>query len=335
MRYLPPTLAAFILVLFASNSQAEIRWESNLRAAHDRAQQEGKLLLLHFYSDNCVWCDRLEAGAFQQPEVGQAIHSDYVPVKIHAGQNPALAQTFRVNRFPTDVIVRPDGTALAHGTSRQAPQQYIAMLRQHVPAAAPTDAAPAGLAATGVAAIPASHRNPVGLSDPASLGEPAATAPAMGAPLAGDPATDATATNIPAAAPKVTPPKLALDGYCAVSIIEKSQWVEGDPEFGVIHLGNLYLFVDQATMEKFLAAPEPYTPVLNGIDVVRFFEEKKIVPGKRDFGVKDPDHNRMFFFFDEAAMLHFEEQHTRYTEAAINVTRQAIADANPRGTNLR
>jgi protein disulfide-isomerase len=121
-----------------------------------------------------------------------------------------------------------------------------------------------------------------------------------------------------------------LDGYCPVSLLDSDKWAEGKPEFGVIHLGQLYLFADGESMKKFLDDPEPYTPVLNGIDVVRFFEEKRIVPGKRDFGARDPEHNRMFFFADEAAMLHFESHHTRYTEAAIAVTRQAVADANPR-----
>jgi protein disulfide-isomerase len=115
-----------------------------------------------------------------------------------------------------------------------------------------------------------------------------------------------------------------------VSLLDSDKWAEGKPEFGVIHLGQLYLFADGESMKKFLDDPEPYTPVLNGIDVVRFFEEKRIVPGKRDFGARDPEHNRMFFFADEAAMLHFESHHTRYTEAAIAVTRQAVADANPR-----
>jgi hypothetical protein len=72
-------------------------------------------------------------------------------------------------------------------------------------------------------------------------------------------------------------------------------------------------------MERFLENPEPYTPVLNGIDVVRFFEERKIVPGNREWGLKDPDHNRMFFFADEAALNHFYNQHTRYTDAALAV----------------
>jgi len=334
---------------------SEIRWETDLRAAHTQAQQQGKLLLLHFYSDNCVWCDRLEAGAFKVPQVADAIHSGYVPVKIHAGQNPSLAKTFRVNSFPTDVIVTTEGTALAHGTSPQAPDRYIGMLAQHrapamqqpapaapaqptgpaqpaevmvaqstpPPTATPNPyAMPAGSAATvpqlvpapqpsttaqiGTPAIPAGHRNPVA------------------GPIETIPADDVSPSAVAAA------PKLAMDGYCPVSLLEQDQWAEGNPQFGVIHLGQLYLFADQDAVTKFLADPEPYTPVLNGIDVVRFFEEKRIVQGKRDFGVRDPEHNRMFFFADEAARTHFENDYKRYTAAAISVTRQAVAEANPR-----
>jgi len=124
-------------------------------------------------------------------------------------------------------------------------------------------------------------------------------------------------------------PELAIQGYCAVSVIENEQWVEGKPEFGVIHLGKLYLFADQTAMETFLDNPIAYTPMLNQIDVVRFFEEKKIVPGKREWGVIDPVHNRMYFFADEATMIHFENSFERYLEAAMQVMDAAIRESNP------
>ena len=124
-------------------------------------------------------------------------------------------------------------------------------------------------------------------------------------------------------------PELAIQGYCAVSVVNRGQWVEGKPELGVIHLGRLYLFADKQAMDLFLDDPVPFTPMLNEIDVVRFFEERKIVPGKREWGLKDPTYNRMFFFADEAAMNHFWNEYERYTGAAIQVMEQAIRDANP------
>ena len=52
-------------------------------------------------------------------------------------------------------------------------------------------------------------------------------------------------------------------------------------------------FQNEEAMSTFLADPVPFTPVLNEIDVVRFFEERTIVPGKREWGVKDPTFQRM------------------------------------------
>ena len=376
---------AFVLASFwslSSDSLAQtapagqtIQWESDLRAAHGRAQQENKHLLLHFYSDNCVWCDRLEAGAFKSPQVIDAINQNYVALKIHAGQNPSLAKTFRVSSFPTDVIVTTTGTALAHGTSPQSADRYVALLAQHLPQQATpqqatpqqaTPQTPSGpaesqtmLAKNVSQADAAVSQNPYGnptMTTPAATDvasaapspaapSPAAAIPAVSTPSAG-PQVAAATPGTPAmtvghrnavasveadtAEPVNQPRTLAMDGYCAVTLLERNEWVEGNPQFGVIHLGHLYLFVDGDAMQRFLADPEPFTPVLNGIDVVRFFEEKRIVQGKRDFGVRDPENNRMFFFADEAALIHFEDQHARYTEAAISVTRRAAAEANPR-----
>lgn len=327
-----------------------IQWESDLKNAHARAQQENKHLLLHFYSDNCVWCDRLEAGAFKSPQVIDAINQTYVALKIHAGQNPSLAKTFRVSSFPTDVIVTTQGTALAHGTSPQAPDRYIAMLAQHVPPQTqPVQSEPQTMLAQNVSPTnPPVSQNPYGgataamtattqmVSDApaptsattASKGIPAVAVGHRSEVKTSEP-TSEESTGESAESPD-QPRTLAMDGYCAVTLLEKNEWTEGNPKFGVIHQGHLYLFVDGDAMQRFLRDPEPFTPVLNGIDVVRFFEEKRIVQGKREFGVRDPDHNRMFFFADEAALIHFENQHARYTEVAISVTRQAATEANPR-----
>jgi YHS domain-containing protein len=155
---------------------------------------------------------------------------------------------------------------------------------------------------------------------------PNSAQPAAGASVAPIPATQVAANQPPAAFEK---PGLAMQGFCAVTVINENRWVEGKPEYGVIHLGKLYLFSSQQAMGSFLADPAPFTPVLNEIDVVRFFEERKIVKGKREFGVLDPVHNRMFFFADEAALKHFENEYERYTDAALEVMATAIKEANP------
>ena len=384
--------AAAITMTAGSYAQAEIAWQTNLRAAHSQAKADGKLLLLHFYTDNCSWCERLEEGSFRAPQVGEAVQKDFVPVKVHASRNPKLTEMFKVTKFPTDVIVSTNGDVLSHSVSPQLPDKFVAMLTGAIPsstsaapkivantmpatdsaadnlpayAKAPQPTAPTGKPQPG-ASVASSSKTEVSAPDTSngftlpgaglpgqlagarneglSLGMPASANPPSDHSIAATPsleapsidsasksvAESATDSYAIAAANDATPmPELAMQGFCAVTVINEDRWEEGSPQYGVIHLGKLYLFVSEQAMQTFLADPTPYTPVLNEIDVVRFFEEKKIVPGKREWGVKDPVYNRMFFFADEAARNHFEKSYDRYTDAAIDVMEKAVKDANP------
>lgn len=374
----------------AQSANAQIAWEGKLRDAHTSAKQQGKLMLLHFYTDNCVYCERLEAGAFRSASVSNAINQNFVAVKVHGGKNPKLAKMFKVTKYPTDVIVTTDGKALSHSVSPQQPDRYIAMLtgaqisyaktktmlarQKQTPAAsvavataapvaversapaqatkpsAPGFAMPSAPEATTTTALPVQIPAPGQV--PADIAPPPSPTPTtslastgksrenkfllpgahpVNATLAGARSNGITlpAADLKAAANSSVKPDLAIQGYCAVSVINKSEWVEGKSELGVVHLGKLYLFSDQASMDLFLADPIPFTPMLNEIDVVRFFEEKQIVKGKREWGVIDPIHNRMFFFGDKATMLHFEKEYTRYLDASIEVMNHAIEESNP------
>jgi protein disulfide-isomerase len=420
MRTATPKLLVMIAVSLMTShvARAEISWESDLRTAHQKAAAENKLLLLHFYSDNCIWCDRLEAGAFKKPNVGEAISRDYVALKVHTTKSPKLASLFKVTKFPTDVIVTTEGQTLAHKVSPQQSERYIAMLTECVaskPVAqvaekvepAPLNSSPTATPAStpqpdptlpvspnndlsensrsrlnnGVQATLAGSRGPsMTLPNQTTTGafaersgdlnasyEAAPVTPPLGLPNtqlslpsraetaapttnnleSGTTATEATATAATATAvtaqgnpaqgnpaqgnpapTAIAKPDLAMQGFCAVTVINENRWIEGKSEYGVIHLGKLYLFSSQQAMGSFLADPAPFTPVLNEIDVVRFFEERKIVKGKREFGVLDPIHNRMFFFADEAALKHFENEYERYTDAALEVMATAIKEAN-------
>lgn len=350
----------------ATIASAEIAWRTDLTTAHAEAKAQNKPLLLHFFSDNCIWCDRLEAGAFQSPEVSAALAQGFVPIKIHAGKSPEIAKMFKVSKFPTDVVVTPAGKTLAHGVSPQDPTRYIAMLagagRQMMPQASPVapatqrlaqkvhspqpsagtggamtnpHVAQTAVASVGDTALPggATTRLAGARTEGMTLGMPSQSmSPSEAMPMPEETAMDMAtppSNPEPPAAEESTIPKLAMEGYCAVTVIDEDRWAEGNPKFGVVHLGKLYLFESQNKMAMFLEDPTPYTPILNEIDVVRFFEERKIVRGKRQFGMKDPVHGRMFFFADEAAMNHFYNEYARYTDAAVEVMQQAVRDANP------
>ncbi|MCC9658073.1 DUF255 domain-containing protein [Rhodopirellula sp. JC737] len=353
-RVLPLFAIAFgLCTLNANLAHAEIAWRKDLTTAQAEAAQSGKALLLHFTSDNCVWCDRLEAGAFQDPTVNSAIEKSFVPVKIHAGKSPELARMFKVTKFPTDLMLTATGKPLGGSVSPQKPQQYIAMLGQAAskmpaPVTTPPSAPAQTMLASGRtgAATTTTAQATTGQPQQNPHVGPTANLPSAESQFPGGATaqlagarTDGMTLGMPAQSqppiPNKTPafgtdqPKLAMEGFCSVTVINEDRWAEGNPKFGVVHLGKLYLFESEDKMQTFLADPSPYTPVLNEIDVVRFFEERVIVPGKRQFGMKDPVHQRMFFFADEAAMDHFYNEYERYTDAAIEVMDRAVRDANP------
>jgi len=466
-----------ILAITAQKAQADIDWHVQLREAHAIATAQGKPLLLHFYADRCVWCEKLEKGAFASPIVEDAIHADFVPVKVHANTSPSLAKMFKVDKFPSDVVVTPTGKTISHSVSPQDVTRYVEMLQNALetlettsnpsaevgnaeipsksemesdldptneqegdavddetaePAAVsvseghrttPEDASKVTYATLG--GSPQKNESEAGLTpeisppeyatletpiyDPSSESKPAAVqidadlspnGSAFALPedalssesvAKTDPSAEGTATSkiiLPteefsaegkspqnnaissnvntAADPQFEHASanisedaaisaeagvnlasaeissrserskdgnqnlaLALEGYCAVTVIEEDQWTEGDPTLSVIHLGRLYLFADEAKRDRFLSNPIPFTPVLNEIDPVVFFEERRVVPGKREWGMKDPIHQRMFFFADEASMNHFYREYERYTQSAIDLMDRAVKESNP------
>lgn len=107
-----------------------IAWHPNLEAAKAEAKQTGKLVLVHFWTEECAPCVALERNVFSQPEVANALSAQFVPVKLNANANSATASTMGVNRVPMDVIISPDGQVVGKLVSPATPMAYVAELTQ-------------------------------------------------------------------------------------------------------------------------------------------------------------------------------------------------------------
>lgn len=123
---------AFLLLLAVSPAafgQSEgVAWRTDLQAARAEAQQTGKLVLAHFWTESCGPCRKLDANVFAQPAVGMAISNEYVPVKINANQSPELAQAYGVTRVPTDAVLTPDGKLVKAFVSPATPMEYVGVV---------------------------------------------------------------------------------------------------------------------------------------------------------------------------------------------------------------
>jgi len=132
-------------------AQTRIPWLENLQQAQQIAHQEQRLLLIHFYSDTCPPCRRLEQVVFPNPEVHRAMAMNYIPVKINGDRARDTAMRFQVTSWPTDVIADAQGRVLYKTVSPQDPARYVQLLNA---VAADFRAAVAPVAAAGRGAPP-------------------------------------------------------------------------------------------------------------------------------------------------------------------------------------
>lgn len=124
-------IAAVVFALAgAAGAQETITWYEDFQQASQVAGQQGRLLLLHFYSDDCVPCVKVERNVFSQPVVAQAIERSYVAVKVHVKKQPQLATRYNVTQWPTDVVVSPAGQEIFRTVSPQSAQDYVLFVSQ-------------------------------------------------------------------------------------------------------------------------------------------------------------------------------------------------------------
>ncbi len=135
--------------------------------------------------------------------------------------------------------------------------------------------------------------------------------------------------NFVAAAPNVAmqPPagaataQIGLQGNCPVTIADSLKWTKGNPQFGAVHRGKTYLFASAAEQQKFLAAPDKYSPVLGGHDPVVMLHEGRYIAGTPALGAMYK--KRMYLFSTPAAKTEFESNPTKYEQAVSVAETQA------------
>ncbi len=113
------TVTRLVLALILAGSAAgwaqdkhpksKIKWESDLKRALEQAQKDGKLVLVHFGTESCSWCKKMDADTFSSPEVGTACAKGYVAVALDADREKDLTKKYGIERVPTAVVLLPEG----------------------------------------------------------------------------------------------------------------------------------------------------------------------------------------------------------------------------------
>lgn len=109
----------------------EIAWQSDVGKARQMAREQGKPLLVHFWSESCGPCKKLDRYVFPHPDVARVVNG-VVPVKVNTRQQRKVAQQFGIKRIPTDVLIAPDGREVWRGISPSTVNAYIGMVNRAV-----------------------------------------------------------------------------------------------------------------------------------------------------------------------------------------------------------
>lgn len=103
-----------------------VTWEKDLPSALERAQSEGKPVLVNFYADWCVWCKRLESTTLRDAKVASVLQERVVPLSLDVdGSGKELSIEFRVDGLPTIIVLDADGREIGRLPGYMPPDTFL------------------------------------------------------------------------------------------------------------------------------------------------------------------------------------------------------------------
>ena len=80
-------------------------WRSNFKAALLEAEQRRLPLLVHFYADWCMPCQRMERDVFTSPKLKEFLGTHFVAVKLDSDHHQDIVRRYGVETLPSDLVI--------------------------------------------------------------------------------------------------------------------------------------------------------------------------------------------------------------------------------------
>lgn len=96
-----------------SAASDQIRWQP-FKEGMSASKSEGKPLLLHFYSNNCRYCDLMAKETFTNTEIIDLLSRQFIAVKVNIDAEQKLPESFRVRGVPDTWFINNDGKIYGH-----------------------------------------------------------------------------------------------------------------------------------------------------------------------------------------------------------------------------
>lgn len=107
---------SFLILLFLpvaaiAENPVKVDWKSSLPAGLEEARRSHRLVYVEVVTEWCGYCRRLQTVDYPRSEV-QKLLSRFVTVSIDGDRQPEVARQFRVQGYPTLLILSPAGNIL-------------------------------------------------------------------------------------------------------------------------------------------------------------------------------------------------------------------------------
>lgn len=111
----------FLIYVVIANRPATISkggisfFEGSWTEALKKAEVEHKPIFVDVSTSWCGWCKKLKRNTFSDKQIGTFFNNNFINVAIDAekGEGPNLAQKYRVNGFPTLLVVDKNGEVIS------------------------------------------------------------------------------------------------------------------------------------------------------------------------------------------------------------------------------
>jgi YHS domain-containing protein len=278
-------VAAILTVFFCSqvpapageNEPNAISWRSDYPSALDEARSRNRLLWIHFTAPWCPSCARMEQDSLSHPAVRAFAHQGFVPLKLRSDLNQELALRFELSGLPATVIVTPRrevvavregylgpselGKLLENSLSRQRARTKLATTGERKghaagPGTRPIqEPRPATWKETEVAL---SGYCPVSLISDRRLVQGQAEYTVTHEGRLYRLANLITFNQFRRDPERYVP---ANGGNCPVAHIDRRSTEAGDPRYGALFEGRLFLCASEADQQRLLREPARYATV--------------------------------------------------------------------------